>query len=128
MKKTSLIILTGISLFLYTVMVLLFSDYSDGEILYKSKQPDSINYNSHDPYTLTIKNGPTNWNTSGWPKTKLLSIHKSIDDSYGHEIPLSPLVFDYYEIQTEWTDLGVDITFSTGHTMHIPKDSFIGGR
>ena len=97
-------------------------------MLYESQQPTHIDYGSFDPYVISVVQGPIQWNTLGWPRSIILRVTRKGDTSYGHFIEIDLHVDDDEETVAVWTEEGIDVTFSLGHKLTIPKRAFVGGR
>lgn len=115
-------------LVIYTSIVLLISDIPGGAVLYESKQPEDIKYGSFDPYVLRIVEGPIKWNMLGWHRSSIIRVTRSPDSSYGHFIntDMNILCGDVNSIV--WSPGGIEICYSRGHKLFIPKTAYIGGR
>ncbi|AIE83428.1 hypothetical protein [Fimbriimonas ginsengisoli] len=112
---------------LYTLVVLSLSAMSSGKVLYRSPQPAGVNYGSYDPYELTIVEGPIKWNWVGWPRSSEIWVAPGGGHDYGYSA-----VFDaggsVSVDKTTWSTEGIEVSFSSGHRLFIPKKAFIGGR
>ena len=113
---------------IYTLFVLSISDKLGGKELYRSEQPEGVDYGSFDPYQLTIVEGSVQWDALGWPRSSILSITRSEDSSYGHFIEIDFPGANKDGFEAEWHEAGLAIRFPSGHNLEIPKASFMGGR
>ncbi|MFT5130727.1 MAG: hypothetical protein ACI8W8_004358 [Rhodothermales bacterium] len=109
-------------------MVLCLSDRPSKQELYRSEQPEELTYGSFDPYLLTVVEGSIQWTTLGWPRSSIIKVTRSKDDAYGHIIETSLHAGNAGELKSEWRDDGLILIFPQGHTLSIPKQTFIGGR
>jgi hypothetical protein len=109
------------------------------KVVHTWKQPSQVNYQSNDPYYLSVLESDRDWRDYPFtfePKYRYL-IYVGINDktpSYGHflEFPFDPVVtgIDGYLNQSTvtWTPAGVTLKTPTQHELFIPKQMFIGGR
>lgn len=97
------------------------------ETLYESEQGEYINYNSNDPYKLYIikQNQPLSSNY-------IILISSKQEKSYGHilsYIDPSPVSEnDIKQTRVIWSIEGIEMTFTSGHKLYIPKERFTAGR
>lgn len=122
MKRTILIII------LVTIIILqLLKITWSNTPLFTSIQPPGINYNSFDPYNLSvIKQQQT------LTAKYIIFIGKEPDPTYGHTLnfPTSIIVSDseIENLQVQWTPEGIQIETYYGTKLFIPKKNFVGGR
>ena len=123
MKKTTftlILSLSFISIFLLFVVITHAMGVSwSNKIVYQSFQGDYVKY-CLNIYTQQQTLGSRNF----------ILISRKGDYEYGHYINYP---FGNYESEIEktkvlWTADGVEITFSTGHKMYVPKEKFMAGR
>ena len=113
--------------FLAIILLLQFSGltFKNREI-FQECQPQNINYQSFDPYCVTVFVEQKMLN-----KKTVLAISKKID-IYGvrHQLdyPYTIANADKPDIRITWNSDGVEISNSSSFKMNIPKSSFIGGR
>jgi len=127
---SSLILLFLVLFVIYSFVLLALSDTPGRRILYESHQPKNIKYDSFAPYILRVVTGRIQWNTLGWPRSCIIEATRSENTSYGHfiEIDLNYYVRDGEGIVAIWTENGIEVSFSLGHKLTIPKRVFLGGR
>ena len=126
MKK--IVIIETIAVFFLGITILaqlIGFSWSRTEI-YKSCQPESVDYQSWDPYCLWVY---TEQETLG-TKPLVVIAKKADPDGVFHGL-YYPYVLNEQsvsEINVTWNESGVEIINSSGFTIKIPKKSFIGGR
>jgi hypothetical protein len=94
--------------------------------IFQSCQGEYIKYNSFDPYCLSVIK-----QTRPLGSKYIILISRKDDDNYGHVLNYIPYPVneeDISKMRVIWSEEGIEITFSTGHKLYIPKDQFIGGR
>ena len=91
-----------------------------GRVIHTSAQPSNVHYQSHDPYKLRVM-------VAGTDNIEI-QIGENGDFGRYSSFNLTFLPEDVSISQTNWTAGGVEIVFSTGHRIFLPKTSFIGGR
>ncbi len=131
MKKTSILIILSEGLLVAILLMVMITQAWgvswSNEVLFRSTQGDYVKYHSFDPYCLSIVRQQQTLNG----KYIIMISGKGIDD-YGHVLnyPDTGFIDEKTIDKTKvlWTAEGVEITFSTGHKLFIPKDSFIKGR
>lgn len=88
-------------------------------ILHTSVQPTSVHYDIGDPYQL--------WTSSDWRGNVEIKISRTSDPDRCFSAP-SPAPQDTSVTQTNWSSEGVEVVYSKGYRLFIPKDGFVGGR
>jgi hypothetical protein len=118
---------------LFTFVLLLLLHWPSHRVVWQDCQPQSINYGSFDPYYLSVIERNTGWlftRTSYY----LFIAHGKSAPAYGHYLDFSFFFVskdhdaEIKSSKAEWTLQGVTFTASTGHSLFVPKKSFIGGR
>ncbi len=97
-------------------------------------QPNTVSYQSNDPYVLCVKENSSWWNEFNRCRHCRVEVtsHHNVD-IYGHATE-----YEFHNYQNEpdyftrctviWEPEGVTIAEPTGHKLFIPKKAFIGGR
>ncbi len=127
MKK----IIVVMSIFLFFFGIVIFSQlvgisWSKKEI-FRSCQPNEINYQSSDPYCLsTIKQRQT------LGSIYFIWVAKKIEPNYGHAINYpNPHILseqEFRDLKINWTAEGIEVEGYLNTKIFIPKKNFIGGR
>jgi hypothetical protein len=118
-------ILTGILILIIAAHVFGFTFAS--KIILQSCQGEYVKYNSYDPYCLSIIK-----QVRPLGNDYMILISRKGDESYGHVLnyidpdPVSEN--DIKKTRVIWSGEGIEMTFSSGHKLYIPKERFIGGR
>ena len=112
-----------------------YLSWPSNRVIAQWHKPDTIQYNSFDPYTLSVIEGSRKLNTLGWPRRHYIFIGRTDDaPSYGYYHDYSfhagyEHVDDYIaKAKVDWTAEGVTLTESDGQSLFLPKKLFIGGR
>ncbi len=96
-------------------------------ILFTSTQPSSIEYNSYEPYILSILKQQQTLTSK-----HIIFVGKEPDPTYGHTLnfPTTIIVSDseIQNLQVQWTAEGIQLETYYGTKLFIPKKNFIGGR
>jgi hypothetical protein len=138
MKRiTSTLLLIVLSLF-FGLGINFILHRSTNRVIAEWKQTSSVNYKSYDPYYLSVVEGKVEWSffLPGWERHYYLYVGRSSGEpDYGHFVEFSfhPSGVDDLETHVrksniEWSETGVTFKESSGHTLFIPKEMFIGGR
>jgi hypothetical protein len=130
MKKKSFFSL-GAGLFTGLLILLIFFQLIGftwkNSVVMESVQGDYIKYGSFDPYCLLIVK---QYRTLG--SSYIILVSRKDDKEYGHVLNFidpAPLSEDEIEkTRVIWAAEGIELTFTTGHKLYIPRESFIGGR
>lgn len=119
------------SIFLFLLGIAVFSQLIgiswNREEIFKSCQPSEINYESYDPYCVSIikKRQTFNFKYYIW-------VAKKIDPSYGHAInyPNSNVIYEneFQDVKINWTNDGIEVETYLNTKIFIPKKNFTGGR
>lgn len=125
MKKAFFITFAVIFLFLLFVVITEAAGVTwSNKVRFQSVQGDYVKYDGN-KYCLNIykQQGTLNYRN-------IILISRKGSDEYGFYInyPFSELDSDIEKTKVLWTNEGIEITFSPGHKLYIPKDRFIGGR
>jgi hypothetical protein len=118
-------ILTGILILIIAAHVFGFTFAS--KTIFQSCQGEYVKYNSYDPYCLSIIK-----QVRPLGNDYIILISRKGDETYGHVLnyidpdPVSEN--DIKQTRVIWSGEGIEITFSSGHKLYIPKERFIGGR
>jgi len=118
-------ILTGILILIIGAHFFGFTFAS--KTLLQSCQGDYIKYNSYDPYCLSVIK-----QVRPLGNVYIVMISRKDDENYGHVInyidpdPVSEE--DIKKMRVIWSGEGIELTFSSGHKLYVPKERFIGGR
>lgn len=98
-------------------------------------QPNGVNYQSRDPYTLYVKESSSWWNVFNRNRYSSVGVvsHVHTELHYGHWTEYEFHNYgnepDHFErCVVTWDADGVTVTEPTGHRLFIPKNAFIGGR
>ncbi len=127
MKKT--IVVLSIFLFFLGIVVLsqLIGISWNEEDIFTSCQPNEIDYESYDPYCVSIIRQRQTLNSRYY-----IWVAKQIEPSYGHAINYpNPHITSEQELQDvkiNWTDEGIEVETYLNTKIFIPKKNFIGGR
>lgn len=130
MKKTVFIALgagvfTGLLIIIIVFQLLGFTIGSS--VVMESCQGDYVKYGSGDPYCLNIIK-----QTQPLSSNYIIMISRKNEMNYGHVInyidPNPVSVQDIEKTRVIWSDAGIEITFTLGHKLYVPKESFTGGR
>ena len=122
-------IITVVSLYLLTRQSL--------KVVQTWKQPDSVKYNSFDPYYLSVVESDTDWRGFPLHVEQRYMIYVGKDEgkpTYGHILDFTFYgpTWDKEELikksNVEWTIDGVTLITESGHKVFIPKAMFTGGR
>lgn len=93
----------------------------------QSCQGDYIKYNSLHPYCLSVIK-----QVRPLGNDYIILVSRKGDESYGHVLnyiePYQVSEEDIKKMRVIWSGEGIELTFSSGHKLYIPKDRFIGGR
>lgn len=128
MKKTHIIfysIVALVTLGFIGVGLLLLNDLPGSTTVHlKSCQPDTISYNSYDPYCAAVLQQGSKYS---------IFIGRNADDfpSYGHRLhyPHNMIYIQSREEERfEWSEAGVTWYGGLGHILFIPTDGFTRGR
>jgi hypothetical protein len=98
------------------------------------EQPNTVKYESHDPYVLYVKDISPWWQVSERDRYRVGVVAAVQGDFlYGHWTEYGFHNYwdepDYFTRCTvTWTAEGVTVTEPTGHHLFIPKNAFVGGR
>lgn len=118
-----------LSYILVSIVVLVIEGSSRGKVLFHSDQPSNVHYGSFEPYELRVQEGPQKWQLFLWDE------HYSIVEisTKGNDFSYSTSMnFDQMGNGTPtgatWSDKGIELTYSSGVRLFIPKGLFIGGR
>ncbi len=117
---------------LFTVLL----NWPTHHAVFESVQPDTVSYQSFDPYKLVVIEGPMAWTTIPWSRQYHVFVGKAGDDNqaYGHRTSISfhpinaDLATHIQQSRVEWDTDGVTFVQASGHRTFIPKRMFIGGR
>jgi hypothetical protein len=131
MKKFKVIIaIEALAIFLlgFTLITQLIGFTWAREEVFTDCQPDSINYNSYDPYCVLIIDKVQTFGIK-----REVWITKSIDHNYGYVISYPS---SYYYTWDEKVTMGTSIDWNSEEvsinindlTIVVPKEKFIGGR
>jgi len=118
-------VMTGILILIIAAHVFGFTFAN--KIILQSCQGEYINYNSFDPYCLSVIK-----QVRPLGNDYIIIVSKKGDETYGHVLnyidpdPVSE--DDIKKTRVIWSNEGIEMTFSTGHKLYIPKERFIGGR
>lgn len=134
MKKT--IVLSSISTVILSIAFTLVFTFiitfeRAGKGIYKSCQPNFINYQSFDPYCLHIVEHKR---ILGKRYSIVIGVKGPEDDkeipSYGYRIPFpfEHKIDDIDMAVTEWQQEGLNLKMDDGSSLFIVKRSYIGGR
>ena len=111
------------------------TNWPSNRVIKQWHQPKDIQYQSFDPYTLSVIEGSINWNDIRLPRHYQLFIGKGDEaPDYGHYIeysfhPMSENIEKHIgRSNVEWTADGATFVENSGHRLFIPKKMFIGGR
>lgn len=98
-------------------------------------QPKEVDYQSYDPYCLSVVEGSREWLKPEFPRRHYLFVGRGTEaPGYGHykEYSFHPggaAIDDHVGRSTVvWNQDGVTFIEATGHRLFIPKEMFIGGR
>ena len=99
-------------------------------------QPNTVNYQSRDPYVLYLKENSSWWNVFNRHRHCRVGVVSHVQSEpllYGHWTEYEFHNYgnepDYFTRCTvSWEPEGVTITEPTRHKLFIPKKAFIGGR
>jgi hypothetical protein len=107
-----------------------------GRIIHSWPQPNEIDYKSHGPYTLFVREIASDFRLLGG-RERRFQVFIGHDENYGHWFDCTfhahssdPDEIDAYirRSKVEWTESGVSIKQERGHAIVFPKETFIGGR
>ena len=122
MKRTIFIILLSVIIILQLLKITWFNT-----TLFTSTQPSDIEYNSFDPYILSIIKQQQTLTSK-----HIIFVGKEPGPTYGHTLnfPTSIIVSDMeiQELQVQWTQEGIQLETYYGTKLFIPKKNFTGGR
>jgi hypothetical protein len=119
------------------ILVIGLAVFDEPEVLFTSKQRQSVQYGSFEPYYLVIAE-ETDRSLSVIPPARYyIFIGRGPDPiSYGHRVD-----FTFYpggdthsvresirRSEVQWSQDGVKLITESGHTLFIPKQMFLGGR
>ncbi len=128
--KKSIITSASVSL-LSTVILTSCLTRQPDRVLAQWSQPNTIQYGSFDPYSLSI----IEMNTDSWGHTYQIFVGRGTHaPAYGHYVqfpfhPYSDGLETYIRnCKVEWAADGVTLISESGHRLFIPKAMFIGGR
>ncbi len=126
--KKYLIIETIVLLFLGAILLSQFLGISwEKETLFQSCQSENIDYQSYDPYCLSIIKETQTLNLKYY-----ILVAKQADPNYGHILNYpAPQIVSYNELENlkiNWTDQGIEMETYLNTKIFIPKKNFIGGR
>lgn len=118
-------ILTGI---LFLIIAAQFFGFTFAtRTVFQSCQGEYVRYNSYDPYCLSVIK-----QIRPLGSEYIIMISRKADENYGHVlnyIDPSPVSDDdILKTRVIWSSEGIELTFSSGHKLYIPKERFIGGR
>ncbi|MGM0623974.1 MAG: hypothetical protein ACQESH_08170 [Campylobacterota bacterium] len=133
--KKKIVITIGVSVLL-TSLVFIWLQRPSLKIIKSWKQPESINYNSFDPYFVNIVKDNIDLGHLPFtiPQNYFIYVGKeSTEVTYGHiknySFEYNQNIIEYLDLCTvQWSPEGVSFKEPSGHTLFIPKKSFIGGR
>lgn len=98
-------------------------------------QPKDVDYQSYDPYTLSVVEGEIEWYLFGFKRRHYLFIGRGSEaPAYGHYLdytfhPGSGDIDAHIGRSTvQWAPEGLTFVEATGHRLFVPKVMFIGGR
>jgi hypothetical protein len=111
--------------------------YPANQVIKQWTQPSDINYQSYDPYCLSVIEGPRRWiNPANLERTHYIFIGRGTDaPSYGLYLDFN--FFGYGKAETdahiaaskvEWNTDGVTFIEASGRRLFIPAAAFTGGR
>jgi hypothetical protein len=99
------------------------------------KQPTTVNYNSFDPYSLSVIELHTNYFSLPWEHAHSVFIGRGNEaPGYGHSTDFTfhsagERVDNYIRLsRVVWSNAGVTLTEPSGNQLFIPKSAFVGGR
>lgn len=107
------------------------------KVLHTWTQPDSISYDSFDPYHFSVVEGDLEWRGFPFSVSRRHFIYVGIEagrPTYGHMIDFSfhqetmPLEEHLDRSSVLWTEEGVTFYEASGHELFIPREMFVGGR
>lgn len=132
-KKT--LAISGASIF-FTVILFVWLQRPSFKVIKSWEQPDSINYNSFDPYFFNVVQDNVDLGHLPFsaPRNYFIYIGKESNEiTYGHiknySFEYNQNIFEYLNRCTvRWNEDGVLFQEPSGHRLFIPKNSFIGGR
>jgi hypothetical protein len=120
--QLSIIIVAAIAVFTHLIGFVWTSDN-----IYTECQPENINYESFDPYCISIVKKQQTFNTRYH-----IWVAKEIEPSYGHAVnfpkPYNVDDEDLKDVEINWSSDGVEIKTYSDTEIFIPKKNFIGGR
>jgi hypothetical protein len=120
------------------VVLTAVANWPSNRVVWQTCQPGDINYESFDPYCLSVIEGSLDWQSSLFspPRRYRLFVGRGTEaPGYGYEVeysfPLAPRDDpDGYirESKVQWTKEGVTFEEPSGQRLFIPKRLFIAGR
>ena len=120
--------LTVITLFLLFILLAELSGFAwSKKVLYQSCQGEYVKYSGDNIYCLSIYKQQ---NTIS--RKYFIFITRKGDNDYGYFLNI-PTDGNIYENEMEktrviWAVDGIELTFTTGHKIFVPKQTFIAGR
>ncbi len=112
-------------------------NWPSDRVIQQWAQPPTIDYQSFDPYTLSVIKGRRKWNVLSLEShyCYYIFIGSSTEaPEYGHyhDYSFSPGPEDIEThikaSKVEWNDDGLTFIEASGHRLYVPKKMFIGGR
>jgi hypothetical protein len=105
----------------------------DYETVSRSCQPADIDYESFDPYCVSVvieSRALQEDDAAIWVAQEQFTLEGRDSGGYGHRIEhiYPPGLYQLEPTATEWTADGLTLTFTLGHELFIPADMFTGGR
>lgn len=112
-----------------------FMNSRSDRVIKQWHQPGEVDYQSYDPYSLSVIEGAREWNFFSFSRRHYLFIGRGTNaPSYGHYLdytfhPGSEEIDAHIgRSSVEWTQEGLTFVEETGHRLFVPKDMYIGGR
>ena len=110
---------------------------TSNRVIAEWKQAASIQYQSAEPYYLSVVEGDVNWSffLPGWERHYFIFVGRgSGRPGYGHYVEFS-FHPEYEDLEShikksnvEWSEAGVTFKEPSGHVLFIPKQMYLGGR
>ena len=139
MFKKKMMVVIVVSAFLaslLTSLLFIWLQRPSLKIVKSWKQSELISYNSFDPYFFNVVTGNIDLGHLPFTVSRNYFIYvgkESNDVTYGH---IKNYSFEYNDdieeylslCSVQWSQEGVTFKEPSGHTLFIPKESFIGGR
>ena len=135
MSKKKIMVVIVVSVLL-TSLLFIWLQRPSLEIVKSWKQSESINYNSFDPYFFNVVKDNVDLGHLPFTVSRNYFIYigkESNDVTYGHiknySFEYNNDIEEYLSLcSVQWSQAGVTFKEPSGHTLFIPKKSFIGGR